>query len=293
MNHVFARLALLVTVASSTAAIAAACSGAAESAAPAHKTILVGAWVKPRQPGPATIADLEHAVGRPLDFSMHYHRMNLPFPTPEEADDKPRGRTPIVSLGCARPADVAAGADDAAISALATSMAAYGKTIELRYCWEMNGGYRHIEASDFVAAWRRIHDAFAQAGVKNVRWYFCPGAEYGRTGRSGLAYYPGDAYVDDIGVDIYDRRGEGFQAMLQEAYHAYDGINKPFIIGETGALGTADQATFLTASTATLLRTSFPKVAGIVYFDAAGPHGDWSFTPAGLASFAAFAKAAR
>ena len=265
---------------------------AAAAAAPAPKPILVGAWVKPRQPGPATVADLEKAIGRHLDYALHYQPLTGAFPDAAELDDKANHRVPMVSLGCGMVPDVASGAYDADIAKLAASMAAYGKPIELRYCWEMNGGYRHIDAGDFVPEWRHLHDLFTHAGVKNVRWFFCPGAEFGRTGRSGLAYYPGDAYVNDIGVDMYDRRGEGFQQMFDTVYHAFDGIAKPFIIGETGALGTQDQPTFLTPNTVSLLRSAYPKVVAVVYFDAAGPHGDWSFTPEGLAAFAAFAKAA-
>jgi hypothetical protein len=252
----------------------------------------VGVWVKPRQPGPQTIDDLETTAGRKFDYSLHYERLRAPFPSDAIAEDKKMGRIPIVSLNCGSIPDVAAGAQDDALRHLASSMAAYGAPVELRYCWEMNGAYRHIDAADFVPAWRHVHDIFASANAHNVRFYFCPGAEKGRAAR-GLPYYPGDQYVDDIGVDVYDRRGEGFDAMLAEPYGVYAGIDKPFIIGETGALATQDQATFLTPETLDLIRRKYPRLRGIVYFDAGGPHGDWSLSGPGLAAFAAFAKAAQ
>jgi hypothetical protein len=255
-------------------------------------TLLVGIWVKPRQAGPATVAQVESAIGRRFDYAMHYHRLTDPtFPNADELEDKRVGRTPVVSVGCGNVSDVAAGGQDAALDSLASSIAAFGKPVELRYCWEMNDAYRGIDASDFIPAWRHVHDLFVRRGVKNVRFYFCPGAERGRAAR-GFAYYPGDRYVDDIGVDTYDRRGEGFGPMIDEAYHVYEGIAKPFIIGETGALGTQDQPTFLTASTVRLIRTTYPKISAVMYFDAGGPHGDWSLTPQGLTAFAGFAKAA-
>ena len=252
----------------------------------------IGVWVKPRQPGPQTIDQLESAIGSQLDYAMHYQPLAGVFPNEDEMDDRNHGRIPVVSVGCGSPVAVARGENDFALDRLAHAMAAYGSPVEIRYCWEMNAKYRDIDAQSFIAAWRHFHDRFVQAGVRNVRWYFCPGAEK-RRAAGGLAYYPGDDYVDDIGVDVYDRQGEGFQAMFDMAYHTYDGIAKPFIIGETGAKGDQDQPTFLTGSTAMTLRRLYPKVVGILYFDAAGPHGDWSFTPEGLASFAAFVKAAR
>lgn len=286
MRHIFFRLAFagLVIIGAPLALQLAPAIGQTQ-----HQ-ILIGAWVKPRQPGPDSIDALEAAIGRHLDFSMHYHALDKPFPTPEEVADKEKNRIPILSLGCGNVPNVAAGSEDAKLDKLASSIAPFGRTVEIRYCWEMNLPYRKIEASDYVAAARHVHDRFTQAGAKNVRWYFCPG--FGRNGANALAYYPGDAYVDDIGIDVYDRKGEGFQAMFDRAYHLFDAMNKPLIIGETGALGNLDQGTFLNASTVTLLRTQYPKVAGVIYFDAAGPRGDWSLTPAGLAGFRDFAKAA-
>jgi hypothetical protein len=254
--------------------------------------IKIGVWVRPHQPGPATIEDLEKAVGRTFDYSMHYERLDAAFPSRAILDDKAHGRVPVVSVGCGRIADIASGQADPELQTLASSMAHYGGPVELRFCWEMNLAYRRIDASDFVPAWKHVHDIFAAAGARNVRFYFCPGAERGRAAR-GLAYYPGDAYVDDIGVDVYDRKGEGFDAMFAEPYGVYANIDKPFIIGETGALSEQDQATFLTPDTLGLIRRKYPHVRGIIYFDAGGPHGDWSLTGPGLAAFTAFARAAQ
>ena len=51
-----------------------------------------------------------------------------------------------------------------------------------------------------VAAWRHVHDLFAQAGVTNVTWVWSPKVSDRPLG--GL--YPGDAYVDWVGVDGYN-----------------------------------------------------------------------------------------
>ncbi len=53
-----------------------------------------------------------------------------------------------------------------------------------------------------AAAWRHVHDLFAQAGVTNVTWVWSPNVSDRPLGR----LYPGDAYVDWVGVDGYNWR---------------------------------------------------------------------------------------
>lgn len=54
----------------------------------------------------------------------------------------------------------------------------------------------------FVAAWRHLVDTYRAAGVRNARyvWTLTGPAFATRAG----AYYPGDAYVDDIAADTYN-----------------------------------------------------------------------------------------
>lgn len=137
--------------------------------------------------------------------------------------------------------------------------------------------------ADFIGAWKRIHDRMIASGATQVLWYFCP-SEVG-----GIPYYPGDAYVDYAGWDAYDRNAKGLVATMQPPYLAYAGINKPFIVGETGAEGALDQATYLDGEARAVLATQFPKIVGVEYFDAPGNGYGWTFTPAGLQAFKAFA----
>lgn len=60
-------------------------------------------------------------------------------------------------------------------------------------------------AGAFVGAWRRIHDAFADADVPSDRlaWVWNPNATE-TSGARTEAYYPGDAYVDWVGIDGYN-----------------------------------------------------------------------------------------
>lgn len=83
----------------------------------------------------------------------------------------------------------------------------------------------------FVAAWQHIVQIFAQQGATNVRWVWCPnvgpsgaGSTSGTTTNSGTTalMYPGDAYVDYIGIDGYNKQGptwKTFQDVFQTTYN--------------------------------------------------------------------------
>jgi hypothetical protein len=63
--------------------------------------------------------------------------------------------------------------------------------------------------ADFAAAWRHLVDVYRAAGVRNVRYVWTlTGESYAVNAGGGRtradAYYPGDAYVDDIGADTYN-----------------------------------------------------------------------------------------
>lgn len=63
--------------------------------------------------------------------------------------------------------------------------------------------------ADFIAAWRHLVDTYRAAGVRNARYVWTlTGPAFGANAGNGLTradtYYPGDAYVDDIGADTYN-----------------------------------------------------------------------------------------
>jgi len=57
-------------------------------------------------------------------------------------------------------------------------------------------------------------------------------------GNSAAAYYPGDAYVDVVGDDLYDIRGKAEWAAAESLYNAHPG--KPFAFPEWGLWGVDD-----------------------------------------------------
>jgi hypothetical protein len=162
----------------------------------------------------------------------------------------------------------------------------YGKPLFIRMNWEMNGDwmpYSRLDAQGrpregnsyarFRDAWRRTVILFrggtkveidrrlrAQgmpplkanveevAPVTNVAWAWVPASKAPHKGENVHKYYPGDAFVDWVGVDWYGTDGvdaharrAGLPKGPNEIYDRYSGPastgKKPFMLGEYGVFG--------------------------------------------------------
>ena len=79
---------------------------------------------------------------------------------------------------------------------------------------------------------------------------------------SAQAYYPGDAYVDVVGDDLYDIRGKAEWAAADALYEAHP--KKPFSFPEWGLWGLDDPDFVKTM--AAFVRTH-PRVEMLAYFE--------------------------
>jgi Glycosyl hydrolase family 26 len=104
--------------------------------------------------------------------------------------------------------EVAEGKQDAAIRDWARAARAFEYPFLFRPWWEMNGGwYSWGQSPYFVAAWRHFHDLVVAEGATNVTWAWVVNTiwqEGGEPKGDPTPYYPGDAYVDWVGVDAYN-----------------------------------------------------------------------------------------
>jgi beta-mannanase len=202
------------------------------------------------------------------------------------------GAIPLISWHCAPVWSVSSGADDQIITQYAQALKAYGGPVLLRWYWEMNnkasaggfnkgcGAYGH--PGKFVAAWKHIHSIFTSVGATNVAFVWNPTA-----GMPSSAWYPGSGQVDWIGGDGYDRTNTGsaaFASFFDSFYSTWAPTGKPLIVGETGAPA-ADQIAYL-GGLASQLPTNYPRIKGLVYWDARG-QTNWVLQSSGLTAFAA------
>lgn len=110
---------------------------------------------------------------------------------------------------------IAGGEHDDYVRSFAQDVEDSGLAIRLRLGHEMNGAWQSFseqnsgnEAGDFARAWRHVHDVFTDVGATDVQWVWSPNVEHdGDTALEGL--YPGDAFVDVVGIDGYSYSTSG------------------------------------------------------------------------------------
>lgn len=194
------------------------------------------------------------------------------------------------------------GSHDAYIRAWARALAAYGKPVRLRFAQEMNGNwYPWAEAAngnrpgEFVRAWRHAHDLFTAAGAVNVKWVWSPVA---LAGTITAEQYPGDAYVDAIGLSLFNGgaqlkfdRWQSFAEKIDPSLRAVEKIapSKPIEVSEVGvAEQGGSKAQWIKGMFETL--ASHPQITSLIWFDVR-TSSDWKIESSKSAE-AAFASGA-
>jgi hypothetical protein len=126
-------------------------------------------------------------------------------------------------------AQVAAGGYDSQISELVHFLINLGRPAYIRIGYEFNGNWNGYRPATYIAAFRRITNAIRAAGLNEVAivWDISLDGD-----RNYLQWYPGDAYVDWWGVDIYSSsdftNSTGEQFLSDALAH-----RKPVMIGES------------------------------------------------------------
>jgi endoglucanase len=166
------------------------------------------------------LSDFQSITGRKHGLISFYTDWGYSFESVQWIYDAiiANGSTPMVGW-CSYPGDkyplsgIISGDFDHIIQAYATSLRNYGHTIFMRWGAEMNltelpwTGYQNDkDPSIYVAAYRHIHDIYEQVGATNVLWVWSPNyASWPPEDWNDYNnYYPGDEYVDWIGVDGYN-----------------------------------------------------------------------------------------
>jgi len=192
--------------------------------------------------------------------------------------------------------DVISGRYDTYIREWASKAKAWGHPFFLRFNWEMNGnwfpwseGVNGNKAGEFAAAWRHVHDIFTAVGANNVTWVWCPNVSwYGsfQNFQSVSGQYPGDAYVDWIGLDGYNwgtnpsRSGEWqtFDQLYRASYRYLTETvapTKPMMIGEVASSEYGGSKATWIKEMLTELPKEYTKIRALLWFDKYDSNMDW------------------
>ncbi len=187
------------------------------------------------------------------------------------------------------PDGILAGKHDDHINEFARSLQKAGGEVFLRFAHEMNGNWYPWSAGwgheKYIAVWRYIHGVFAAAGVDNVRWVFAVNAEDVPADNRFVLYYPGDEFVDYIGIDGYNwgatqtwSRWRSFKDIMDPAYQQAGTISgKPIMISEFGSTGKGGNKAVWIREAMQHIKT-MERVRAVVLFNV-DKETDWSFAP--------------
>lgn len=245
--------------------------------------------------------DLERDIGRTLDIAQLFYRWNGSFPGWWEPWQLDGGRIPLIAWAGYDTDAINSGSQDALIRARADAVKALGRPVFIRWGSEMDGTSNASwskSPSKFIAAWQHIVSIFRARGATNVSWAWCPTA-YGFVSGAAQPYYPGDSNVDWICSDGYNwapgRSGDpwrSFAQIFQSFYTWGSARGKPMLVAEYGVQERAagEKAAWFTAA-GVALRTQFPNIRAVVYFDTRRDY-DWRVrtSSSSLAAFGAMGR---
>ncbi|MFF2626316.1 glycoside hydrolase family 26 protein [Kitasatospora griseola] len=232
----------------------------------------------------------------PKAVSRAYEHGTLPVMSWEPWDGEDNGHTeqPRFALST-----IISGAHDDYIRRFAQAVAAQKWPLAIRFAHEMNGTWYPWSESkngnqkgEYVQAWKHVHDLFQQAGADNVIWVWSANILRPVPNTDLAALYPGDDYVDWVGLTGYGTKlEESATTTFGPTLDAVRKITKkPVLITETGrepsvalkAKWTTDFFSWLNQQT---------DVLGFIWFERnrdQGANADWRFdeTPESQRAFA-------
>lgn len=182
------------------------------------------------------------------------------------------------------------GREDEYIRAFAEKLKAIGQPVFLRFAHEMNGDWYPWSAAKLGAAryqgvFRRVRRVFDQAGVSNVWWIFSVNAENVPAGNDPAFCYPGDRFVDYVGLDGYNwgttqtwSQWRSFVEIFSKSYsETVRNHKKPVIVTEfASASKGGDKAAWIADAFKSVKR--MPKIKGLVLFNI-DKEADWKCPP--------------
>lgn len=169
----------------------------------------------PANDGAGSFTGMQQFTAAPIKVGTYYVQWNGPFPTSFANICQAHGFIPFVEIEpwfstTTWPAfnTIASGAFDAYLTSFGASIASFGQTVWLTFAHEMNGswypwgngGPQGITPSQWIAAWKHVHDVINAAAPGLVKWVWAPNNnDVGPV----TPYWPGPAYVDIPAYDGY------------------------------------------------------------------------------------------
>jgi beta-mannanase len=182
--------------------------------------------------------------------------------------------------------NITAGQYDSYITQTAQGVAAFGRPIRISLAPEMNAdwtpwgmGVQGNNPQNFVAFWKYVVQKFRSAGATNVSWIWSPNViPYNAQQLYGGNYanlYPGDSYVDFMGLDGYNwgtsqswSVWQSFNDVFSTSYQQLTTVSsKKILIMEMASTEIGgDKAAWIT-DMFNQLQSRYTQIAGFTWFN--------------------------
>ena len=251
----------------------------------------------PQAPLASEVDSFALGAGKSPNMVMFFKTFGDAFPAQAIADSWAAGRLPMVTLepiiknspnGQPTLKAIAEGAYDDILTTWANAAAAQGLTFVMRFAQEMNGnwytwsdGKKGNAAGSFIPAWRHVRDIFDAAGADDIIWAWSVNRVDNLHDKSLARVYPGDDYVDWVGVSGYYRTqtpgvvpsfNDTFARTLAEIKKVAP--RKLVLLAEVGAgTGESNRVAWINDFFARLLE--HPEIIGFSWFNDFKDGGDW------------------
>jgi hypothetical protein len=196
-------------------------------------------------------------------------------PLPDRIEGKPKKSVPMVSWRGPKYGEILDGDADDLIAAAARRLRDLDQPALLRWGWEMNGDWyrwggakNDQDTEGYVKCFRYLRKIFDDEGAENVSWVWSP--NWNSSPRKDWnridAYYPGDDFVDWVGISGYNLHRETPETLFDPIYHKY-AARRPIMITEVGSkdYGGTTKADWIRQLTAYVEQR--PAIGGVVWFD--------------------------
>jgi hypothetical protein len=245
------------------------------------------------------VKDFTSKAGKQPNMLLYYTAWGDQFDANAVKNARALGALPVMAWEPFEPAiaDIADGVSDDYIKKYATAVRTLNLPIAISLAHEMNGfwypwGTKKTSPDDFVQAWRHVHNIFLDVGATNVIWVWSPNVINPMPRIPLSPLYPGDSYVDWIGVVGYYEEGGAstFSTLFGPTKATVRKFtSKPILILETGA----EDSTRKRSDIADLFRgvAASPDVIGFNWFNYV-KRADWRIDsdPSALAEFRKHAR---
>lgn len=229
------------------------------------------------------ITDFETLVGKKMNWVALFLSDKDNFPTQFNATIRDQGKTLLIFWEPRLTLDtILAGTTDEHLKKFAAAAKAYGGPVVFAPFHEMNGNWDEWNGTvgtntpaKLIDSWKRVHGLFA--GATNVKFGWAVNHEsIPDTFINRIeAYYPGDAFVDYVGIDGFNWGDpwQSFDQVFRDSLQTLRAYNKPIYIFSTASMEGEKKAAWITDALVTQMN-AHPEIKGWLWFNA-NKERDW------------------